>query len=138
MAITSAEQAAWLRRILARNVADALRTAGSLKRDVARERSLEEKLDQSSARLGAWLALDQPSPASTRSSTSRRFCWPMHWHAFPSISARRSSCITGRDARWPKSAPLLDRTTSSVAGLLKRGLKQLRAELDARPEWSEA
>ena len=60
---TSAEEAAWLRTILARNVADALRTAESLKRDLTRERSLDAELDRSSARLGAWLALDQPTPS---------------------------------------------------------------------------
>jgi RNA polymerase sigma-70 factor, ECF subfamily len=60
---TSAEQAAWLRQILARNVADVHRAQGRLKRDVNRERSLELELDQSSARLGGWLALDQPSPS---------------------------------------------------------------------------
>jgi RNA polymerase sigma-70 factor (ECF subfamily) len=49
---TSAEQAAWLRRVLARNVADALRAQGRKKRDVTREMSLDEKLDESSARLG--------------------------------------------------------------------------------------
>ena len=60
---TAHEEAAWLRKILARNVADVVRAADSLKRDVARERSLDDELDQSSARLGAWLALDQPTPS---------------------------------------------------------------------------
>ncbi len=60
---TSAEQAAWLRRILARNVADVFRAQGRLKRDATRERSLDEELDESSARLGCWLAREQPSPS---------------------------------------------------------------------------
>src|SRR5271166_2423616 len=60
---TSAEQAAWLRMILARNVADMLRAQGRLKRDVTRERSLDEELDESSARLGRWLAAEQPTPS---------------------------------------------------------------------------
>jgi RNA polymerase sigma-70 factor (ECF subfamily) len=56
---TQAEQAAWLRRILARNVADVFRAQGRRKRDVTRVRSLEEQLDQSSARPGSWRALAQ-------------------------------------------------------------------------------
>src|SRR5262245_45071429 len=44
-ATTDAAVAAWLRQILARNLADAVRAAGRAKRDVSRERSLEQALD---------------------------------------------------------------------------------------------
>ena len=60
---TRAEQAAWLRRMLCRNVADLLRAQGRKKRDVTRQTSLDEKLDESSARLGGWLAVEQPTPS---------------------------------------------------------------------------
>jgi RNA polymerase sigma-70 factor (ECF subfamily) len=60
---TDDEQAAWLRTMLARNVDEILRAEGRLNRDVNRERSLDEELDKSSARLGRWLAADQPSPS---------------------------------------------------------------------------
>src|SRR5947209_12626109 len=52
---TSTEMAAWLRQMLACNLADALRGFGRAKRDVGRERSLEAAVDESSARLEAWL-----------------------------------------------------------------------------------
>src|SRR5262245_54580736 len=51
---SDAELAAYLRRILACTIADALRALGRAKRDVARERSLEAEIAQSSARLEAW------------------------------------------------------------------------------------
>ena len=60
---TEAERMAWLRQILAHNLADALKGLRRAKRDIARERSLEAALDQSSAQLGAWLAADQSSPS---------------------------------------------------------------------------
>src|SRR5271168_2024112 len=44
---TEAELAAWLRKILVNVLADALRTFGAAKRDVALERSLEADLQQS-------------------------------------------------------------------------------------------
>ena len=59
----TAERAAWLRRILANNLVDALRLVGRKKRDVARERSLESRIEQSSQRFGAWLAAEQSTPS---------------------------------------------------------------------------
>src|SRR5205807_575468 len=59
---TDAERAAWLRRILAHNLADEVRRLGAAVRDVGRERSLEAALDESSARLEAWLTAARPSP----------------------------------------------------------------------------
>src|ERR1700738_1008847 len=52
---SEAELAAWLRQILDRHLANATRDLGRTKRDVARERSLEGTLAESSARLEAWL-----------------------------------------------------------------------------------
>ena len=55
--------AAWLRQILARNLAMALRDHARARRDVRRERDLQAALDRSSARLESWLAADQTSPS---------------------------------------------------------------------------
>src|SRR3954468_16922798 len=48
---TEAEQAAWLRQILAHILANAARDLGRDKRDVSRECSLEAAVEESSARL---------------------------------------------------------------------------------------
>src|SRR6516164_9470708 len=53
---TDAERAGWLRQMLAFNLADALRALGRARRDLNRERSLEQELEHSSIRLGSWLA----------------------------------------------------------------------------------
>jgi RNA polymerase sigma-70 factor (ECF subfamily) len=59
---SDAEKAAWMRKALAHNLADEIRRLTRSKRDVGRERSLEAALDESSARLEAWLATEQSAP----------------------------------------------------------------------------
>ena len=56
------EKAAWLRRALANNLADEVRKLTRGRRDIRREQSLEDALEQSSARLKAWLAAELASP----------------------------------------------------------------------------
>jgi RNA polymerase sigma-70 factor, ECF subfamily len=130
-----AEWAGWLRAILARNVADALRAQGRLKRDVRRERSLEQEMADSSARLGAWLAADGPSP----SEIVRR-----HEQAIQLADALARLSADQREALvlhyWQgctitEVGNRLERTPGSVAGLLKRGLKNLREQLGA--QWND-
>src|SRR5919109_1490525 len=58
-----AQRAGWLRAILANTLAEALRRFGRRQRDLAREQSLEASLDESSARLEAWLAAEDSSPS---------------------------------------------------------------------------
>ena len=60
---TEAETTAWLRSILSHNLADVLRKLTARKRDVRREWSLEQALDQSASRLEQWLTVDQSSPS---------------------------------------------------------------------------
>src|SRR5262249_21128057 len=60
---TEEELAAWLRQILANNLFEAARRYGAGKRDVARERSLEAALAESSCRLEGWLAANQSTPS---------------------------------------------------------------------------
>ena len=58
---TAGELAVWLRQILARTLANAARDHGRGRRDIALERSLDRSVEESSARLGAWLAAEQSS-----------------------------------------------------------------------------
>ena len=60
---TTAEFAAWLREILACQVARCIRDLHRDKRDVDRERSLQAELDRSSQRMERFLAADGSSPS---------------------------------------------------------------------------
>lgn len=60
---SEAELAAWLRKILANTLTDALRKYATGARDVKLECSFEAELEASSARLEAWLADERSSPS---------------------------------------------------------------------------
>jgi RNA polymerase sigma-70 factor, ECF subfamily len=83
---TEAELVAWLRTILARNLLNTARDFGAQKRDVRRERSLVQQLDDSSARLERFLSADQTSPASRSFAAKRRPGSQPRWRSCPTIS----------------------------------------------------
>jgi RNA polymerase sigma-70 factor (ECF subfamily) len=126
----AAEMAGWLRQLLACTLADAARAAGRAKRDVSRERSLEAALDASPARLGALLAADQSTPSrqAERHEEAVRLAGVLE--LLP--EAQRLALILRhcQGCSLDEIARRLGRTPAAAAGLLKRGLKQLRNHLD--------
>jgi RNA polymerase sigma-70 factor (ECF subfamily) len=123
---TEAELAAWLRRILVRNLTDEVRRLGAGKRDLARERSIGDAVERSASNLAGWLAQDQSSPsqqavrqeqlvelaeALTRLPEDQRTAVELHHlegHSLAEVGRR------------------MQRSKEAVAGLLFRGLKRLR------------
>ena len=57
------EMAAWLRQILARNLADEVKRFRRGKRDVRMEQSLQVVLNESTIRVQRWLSTDDQSPS---------------------------------------------------------------------------
>ena len=126
---TEAEMAAWLRRLLACNLADAVRLLGRAKRDAARERSLDAAIEASSARLEAWLAAEQSSPSerAERNETILRLV-----EALARLPEANRQALVLRHCQGMSLAEIstqLGRTPPAVAGLLKRGLAELRTLL---------
>ena len=121
----------WLRRLLAHNLADELRKLRAGKRDLARERSLESNLANSSAKLGNLLAAQQSTPSSrlTREEQALRITAALD--ALP--DAQREALILQHWHGWTLAqiGEKLDRTPAAVAGLLKRGLSRLRELLQS-------
>jgi RNA polymerase sigma-70 factor (ECF subfamily) len=124
---SEAEFRAWLRTILARQLTDVARRAGQPY--WFGRQSLEALLDQSSARLDSWLAVNDPSPAGqaerreqllrladavARLPEDQRTA--VELHHLQGYSVAEVGRLTGRSA-------------GSVAGLLHRGMKALRAHL---------
>jgi RNA polymerase sigma-70 factor (ECF subfamily) len=120
---------AWLRRILANNLADEARKFGAAKRDLEREQSLEEALASSSARLDGWLASDQSTPSQKAVHNERALQLAHALNELP--EAQRDALILQHwhNCTLAEIAERMDRTPAAVAGLLKRGLIRLRSVL---------
>jgi RNA polymerase sigma-70 factor (ECF subfamily) len=125
----AARQATWLRRALANNLTDEIRRLGSRGKQRVVERSLEQALEASSARLEAWLALEESTPghaaihkeqlahlaeALLRLPDDQRLAVELH-HL-------QGLCLADAGRR-------LGRSREAVAGLVFRGLKTLRTLL---------
>lgn len=126
---SDAQMAAWLRQILSRQLANAVRDLGRDKRDVARERSLEAALDESSARLEAWLAAEQSSPSQQvqRDEQVLRL-----GEALASLPEAQREALTLHHLQGWKLEEVsrhLGRSEAAAAGLIKRGLKALRLRM---------
>jgi RNA polymerase sigma-70 factor (ECF subfamily) len=123
---------AWLRRLLACTLADALKGLGRAKRDVARERSLEAALDQSSECLAAWLAAEQSSPSEQADRNEQVVRLADALATLP--EAQRQALVLRHCQGWSVAdiSRQLGRSPTAVAGLLKRGARQLRNLLEDR------
>ena len=122
--------AAWLRQILANQLAGAYRQYAAERRDVARERSLEAAVEQSSARLEAWLVADHSTPSQ---HTQRQEELLRLAHALAKLPAAERDAVELHHLQGcslGETAALMGRTKPAVMGLLFRGLKRLRRILE--------
>ena len=131
---TDGERAAWLKRMLSCNLADAFRAAGRQKRDLSREQSIEQAIDMSCTRLEVWLEAVQTSPSGRA----------VHNEQLLRLAAALDKLLDAeREAvEWhhlhgcslSEVSEHLGRSEAAVAGLLRRGLKKLRKELQEPSE----
>jgi RNA polymerase sigma-70 factor, ECF subfamily len=128
---TDAELAAWLRQILTRTLLNALRDQHRDRRDAGRERSLEEAVEASSARLEGWLADGTSSPPERAARNEQLLRLAAALEDLP--EAQREAVVLHHLQGLPLDAVSeeLGRTPAAVAGLLKRGLRCLRERLRA-------
>jgi RNA polymerase sigma-70 factor (ECF subfamily) len=131
---TDAELAAWLRTILARNLLNTARDLTAQKRDIRRERSLAQQIEQSSQRLDKFLAAEQTSPSQQVISGEQAEKLANALTQLP--DDQRTAIILKHFHDWSLAdiATHQERTTMAVAGLLKRGLKKLRVLMQGHVE----
>lgn len=122
--------AAWLRKVLATVLIDELRRCHRDKRDIDCERSLANDLEQSAAGMEQWLAADQTSPSMAAERNEQML------HLVGSLlklpADQRDVVIQKhlRNRTLQDIAVETHRTVPAVAGLLRRGLAQLREVME--------
>lgn len=127
---SSAEElSAWLRQILASCLSDANRDLGRAKRDVTRERSLEKIPDEFEAEPEAWLAANQSSPSLRAQRNEQGLRLAEALAHLP--EAQREAVVLHYFHNWSLRdiSSHLDRSLDAVAGLIKRGLRDLRVQM---------
>ena len=124
-----AEAAAWLRKILANSMADAVRRFGAQARDVNLERSLEE----SSARLEQWLAAEHSSPSAVAIRHEDRFRLAKALSQLPEDQRRSVELMHLQGLSVNEVGANMGRSPAAVGGLLRRGMRKLRELLAHTP-----
>jgi RNA polymerase sigma-70 factor (ECF subfamily) len=126
---TEPERVRWLQEVLKSVAMDKVREATAGKRDLRLELSFEAAVDESSARMGEFLAAPSPSP----SQQAERSEWLLRLaQAIDRLAADQREVVIRRDLGGEPVAQIAERmgrTQKAIAGLLLRGRRNLREDL---------
>lgn len=125
---TEEEQLAWLKKILANNLLDAIRSLRRAKRDIRREVSIEA-MEQTSVRINDWLVAESSSPSQQMVQHDEAIRLSDALNRLP--DSQREAITLKHWHGWTlqEIANHMGRSHEAVAGLLKRGLRTLRLAL---------
>lgn len=123
---TDEQKAGWLRKILARNLTNAVRDFGREKRDVAREVSFGPAINQSTLHLERILQADQTSPSLKAIRNERWSQLIEAMNHLPDPQREAVALYYLEDCGISEICQRMDKSTTAVAGLLKRGLAKIR------------
>jgi RNA polymerase sigma-70 factor (ECF subfamily) len=130
---TEAEWRRWLRSILANELISTARAFQTEARDLRLERSLQDELDESSARLERLLVADQSSPSEGAARRDDMMQLARVLRRLPEDQRRAVELHHLKGLTVADVANELGRTRPAVVGLLYRGLKRIRELLQEDP-----
>jgi RNA polymerase sigma-70 factor (ECF subfamily) len=126
---SDAGRASWLRTILARVMIDAVRKFGR-PGGGERERSLEAALEHSSARLEAFLAADLTSPSGRAERNERLLRLADALARLPDDQRRAVELRHLQGLPLAEIGETMGRSVDAVVGMIHRGLRALRRDLE--------
>ncbi|GAB6164584.1 sigma-70 family RNA polymerase sigma factor [Thermostilla marina] len=124
------ELAGWLKRILLNTLLRTLRDFKRAKRDVRLERPLQQAVDRSSACLEQWLSCGGTSPSRHVMRAEEALRLTKALDTLPEEQRRAIVMYYWQGCTLAQVAEVMGKTTSSVAGLVYRGLAKLRKQLE--------
>jgi RNA polymerase sigma-70 factor (ECF subfamily) len=123
---TEAELGAWLRRMLACEMADAIRGLGRARRNIRRELAIDAMLADVSSRLEACLAADQSSPSQRAMQNEQLLRLAEALTHLPEDQRRAVELKHLQGQTVSAIAESMGRTETAIGGLLRRGMTRLR------------
>jgi RNA polymerase sigma-70 factor, ECF subfamily len=130
-----AQRVAWLRQILAHQLARlARRYAGTQKRDLTREVSLQQSLDQSAQRFDAMLPAADPSPSHAAMQSEQRLLLARVLEQLPEDYRRVIILRHLEDLSHEEVARRMQRSPGAVRMLWVRALSAMREAMDVRSD----
>jgi RNA polymerase sigma-70 factor (ECF subfamily) len=126
--------AAWLRTMLKHNLLDLRRALRRPCRDRRRERSIEAESEGSSGRIEPSLAQDDPSPSDQVMLVEELNRLTAAVDRLPADQLEAVTLHHLQSLSLAETAARMGRTKPAVAGLLRRGLQQLRVLMGSRGE----
>ena len=119
-------RAAWLRRVFANNLLDEIRRFRAQARDVSREQSMDQAMEQSASRLNDWLVANQSSPSqkAARNEQAVRLATALSCLTPPQRQAIELHHLKGLPLA--EVGKTMSRDKGAVAALIFRGTRRLR------------
>jgi RNA polymerase sigma-70 factor (ECF subfamily) len=124
-----AEFLAWLRAILANELAEAVRRFSRQRRDVKLEQSLHQAVDDAANRVASWLVAEGSSPSHQAVRREELLAMADALAELPSDQRRAVEVHHLQGFSLAETAAQLGRSREAAAGLLYRGVRSLRARL---------
>ncbi len=124
------QQLPWLRRAFLNNLLDALRQRRAMRRDMRRERPLDDPIKQSASRLERYLQAAESSPSVKAIRVERAELLLQAISRLPEDQRAAIELHHLQELPLDQISEQMGRPKGAVAALIYRGMKKLRVTLD--------
>lgn len=124
------QQLPWLRRVFLNNLLDAIRKRRTKKRDMRRELSIDDPIEQSASRLEIYLQGAESTPSVKAIRQERADLLLVAIAKLPEEQRIAIELHHLQELPLERISQQMDRPKGAVAALIYRGMKTLRATLD--------